>query len=95
MWDILVQVFAPCKTPKASGDALRKKGPATLHGILFDVDHVSYTLPISDGRANLALMEDNEAVIAITINGRAPNLRYLNRTHRVDMDWILDALAFI
>ena len=40
----------------------------------------------------LFVMEDNEAVIAITINGRAPNLRYLNRTHRVDIDWILERI---
>ena len=33
-------------------------------------------------------MGDNEAVIKITIKGRSPNLRYVGRTHRVDLDFV-------
>ena len=36
----------------------------------------------------MLILEANEAVIKITIKGRSPNLRYVGRTHRVDLDFV-------
>ena len=49
------------------------------------IDFAPPTLP-EQGRAKLSILEDNEAVIKIPIKGRSPNLRYVGRTHRVDLD---------
>ena len=36
------------------------------------------------------VMEDNDAVIKMTIKGRSPTLRHVARTHRVDLDWLFE-----
>ncbi len=36
----------------------------------------------------LIVLEDNDAVIKMTIKGRSPNMRHVSRTHRVDLDWL-------
>ena len=39
------------------------------------------------------LFEDNEAVIKKgIIEGRSSNMRHVSRTHRVDLDWLLDCI---
>ena len=35
-------------------------------------------------------MEDNDAVIHMCIKARAPKLRYLARTLRIDLDWLFE-----
>ena len=37
-------------------------------------------------------MQDNEAVINMTIKGRSPALRHVTRTHRVDLDWLFERI---
>ena len=38
------------------------------------------------------LFEDNEAVIRMIIKGRSPNLSHVSRSHRVDLDWLLERI---
>ena len=52
------------------------------------VDYVPPSFPLSSGVGKLIIFEDNDAVIKICIKGRSPNLRHVNRTHRVDLDWL-------
>ena len=52
------------------------------------VDHVLPSFPKTSGLGKLIIFEDNNAVIKICIKGRSPNLRHVNRTHRVDLDWL-------
>ena len=50
-----------------------------------EVDYVPSTVPDSDPRAALLVLEDNEAVIKMTIKGRAPKLPHVARTHRMSL----------
>ena len=36
------------------------------------------------------VMEDNDAIIKMTITGRSPTQRHVARTHRVDLDWLFE-----
>ena len=49
-------------------------------------------MPESSGRATLIVYEDNEAVIRMCIKGRSPNLRHVQRTHRVNLDWLFERI---
>ena len=57
------------------------------------IDYVPPSLPMSNGRAKLYAMEDNDAVIKMIIKGRSPNLRHVARTHRVDLDWLFERVS--
>ena len=57
------------------------------------IDYVPPSLPISNGRARLYALEDNDAVIKMIIKGRSPNLRHVARTHRVDLDWLFERIS--
>ena len=60
--------------------------------VLLSVDHVPSNLPPPTGRAKLVVMEDNEAVIKITIKGRSPAMRHVSRTYRVDLDALFERI---
>ena len=36
------------------------------------------------------MLEDNEAVIKMTVKGRSPNMRHVPRVHRVDLDGLFN-----
>ncbi len=57
---------------------------------LLNVDYVPSNLKEVPRRAKLLVMEDNDAVIKMCIKGRSPNLRHVQRTHRVDLDWLFE-----
>ena len=38
----------------------------------------------------MLVLEDNDAVIKMTLKGRSPNMRHVARTHRVDLDWLFE-----
>ena len=71
-------------TEAQQGNHLAKPNPENLSE---SIDFVPPTLP-KPGKAKLLIMEDNEAVIKIAIKGRSPDLRYVGRTHRVDLDFV-------
>ena len=58
---------------------------------LSSVDHVPNTHS-SQGKSQLYIFEDNEAVIKIIINGRGPTMRHVSRTHTVELDWLFDRI---
>ena len=70
--------------------ATRARGVTTVQDILANVDWVPPSLPPLTGKGFLIILEDNEAVIKMTIKGRSPNLRHVARTHRVDLDFLFD-----
>ena len=41
----------------------------------------------------LYVLEDNEAVIKIVIEGRSPTMGHVSRTHRVSLDWLCDRIS--
>ena len=50
------------------------------------VDYVPSNVELSNGRACLILLKDNDPVIQICIKGRYPTLRHVPRVHRVNTD---------
>ena len=56
------------------------------------VDNVSRTIPLSSGQGRLLILEDNDAVLTMHRKSRAPLLRHVTRTHRVNLDWCLERL---
>ena len=55
------------------------------------IDHVPANTSNSSHSTRLVLFEDNAAVVHVIHKRRAPNLRQVTRTHRVDLDQIFDS----
>ena len=55
-----------------------------------DPDFVPPSLPKTNGRVILVILEDNEAVIKMILKGRNPTQRHVGRTHRIDLDWLIE-----
>ena len=56
------------------------------------IDYVPSSLPITYGKAKLFVLEDNDAVIKMVVKERSPQLRYIARTHRVNLDWLFERI---
>ena len=54
------------------------------------IDYVPPSLPPLRARTFLKVLEDNDAVIHMCIKSRAPKLRHLARTLRIDLDWLFE-----
>ena len=85
------KIFTPkCKPKGAAGNCrhkphntrLKKERDRNVHQ-LSDLDHVTTNAHSSQGKAQLYILENNEAVIKIIIKGRSPMMRHVSRTHRV------------
>ena len=50
-------------------------------------------MPEYKGQADLIVLEDNEPVIKMTVKQRWPQLRYVPRTHKIDLDWLFERFA--
>ena len=61
-----------------------------IYHILQMVDWVPPNLPPHPGFARLVILEDNDAVIKMLKKGRAPAMTHVARTHRVNLDWLLE-----
>ena len=54
--------------------------------VFANIDYVPPSLPDISNRISMIIMEDNDAVIKMTIKVRAPTMRHMQRTHRIDVD---------
>ena len=61
-----------------------------LTNVLNHIDCVHSNVQVSHQEALLYVFEDNEAVIKMINKGRSPKMRYVSRTHRVDLDWLFE-----
>ena len=59
---------------------------------LSNIDYIPNSVPALDRTAKLIVFGDNEAVLKMCVKGRVPTLRHVTRTHRVDLDWIIERL---
>ncbi len=57
------------------------------------VDYVPNTLPPSSGLGLLVILEDDEPVIKICIKQRCPQCRHVPRTHRINLDWLIERIS--
>jgi RNA:NAD 2'-phosphotransferase (TPT1/KptA family) len=92
LWDQVIEVFEGKKRNKANSKpgATQARGVTPVHETLANVDFVPPSVPPLTGRGILVILEDNEAVIKMTVKGRSPNMRHVARTHRVDLDFLFD-----
>ena len=58
--------------------------------IFANIDYVPPSLPEISDRTSMIIMEDNDAVIKMTIKVRAPTMRHMQRTHRIDVDSLFE-----
>ena len=97
LWEVIVDVLgAPSKTRKlVSGrpDDLKVKPKSESQKFVESIDYVPCNIPPSSGNGRLCLLEDNDAVIKMTVKGRAPNMRHVMRTHRVDLDFLFERIT--
>ena len=57
---------------------------------LAEIDRIPSGLHDSKCLSELVILEDNEAVIKMTIKGRSTSMRHIQRTHRVNLDWLFE-----
>ena len=62
---------------------------------LVNVDYVEPTVAKLSSRCQMIIMEDNDAVIKMCLKVRAPTLRHVSRTHRIDVDLLLEQVHAI
>ena len=90
-----------CRVPSneniydASLNQNKKKDISNIHQTLINTDHVPPSLPPSQGKARLLILEDNEAVVKMIYKGRSPTMRHVLRTFRVDLDWLFERVVWI
>ena len=90
LWDEVISVFSD---NKVGGDSNKEpKHGNSPSEILRNVDYVPTALPKPNGKTKLLILEDNGAVIKMTIKGRSPAMRHVPRTHRVDLDWLFERI---
>ena len=100
IWDDICETLhpsikRPLRSAKATaGDESRKTSVLTLWD---QVLHVPTEAPKVDDRdlrhrTRLIIAEDNEAVIKILLKGRTSALRHLPRTHKINLDWLVEVI---
>ena len=94
LWDLIINTLEPIEQPQEQPSAhseLMKTLPEETQELL-NVDFVpTNTSELSD-RCKLIIMEDNDAVIKMCVKVRAPTMRHMQRTHRIDIDALFDII---
>ena len=98
LWEIVVQTFRRPQGQRVEQNKniykpVIRSADEAMYDCLANVDYVPCTIPFSKGDGKLVCFEDNEAVIKMTIKGRSPNMRHVQRTHRVNLDWLFERIA--
>ena len=85
-WDIVVGMFS-----RDSSDTIAANyNESTFMTVSDIIDYVPPLLPPLKHRTFCKILEDNDAVIHMCIKARAPKLRHLARTLRIDLDWLFE-----
>ncbi len=96
LWDIVIDLFDPqdpTKIPQTIGLKKPEIGKDKMLDMFGSIDYVPPFLPIKQGFAKLYALEDNDAVIKMTVKQRSPTMRHVSRTHRVDLDWLFERIS--
>ena len=91
LWELAIDVFATKAPPRANMGYATP--PRTIEDMLSQVDYVPPTVPLPSGRAKLIILEDNDAVIKMCLKQRTPAMRHVTRTHRVDLDFVVEQVS--
>ena len=97
LWDLAVEVFHPNKgdeetlAPTLGESSIQTfQQRSSIIDPLKNVDCIPNSLHTPKCLSELVVLEDNEAVIKMTIKGRSTAMRHLQRTHRVNLDWLFE-----
>ena len=97
LWDLVIDVFHPqmgvretnaSVVGESSFQAFQQRASVIDH--LVDVDSIPVSQHNPKCLSELVILEDNEAVIKMTIKGRSTAMRHVQRTHRVNLDWLYE-----
>ena len=96
LWDIVIDLFDPKdpnKIPQTIGLKKPEIGKDKMLEVFGSIDYVPPSLPNRPGFAKFYALEDNDAVIKMTVKQRSPTMRHVSRTHRVDLDWLFERIS--
>ena len=101
LWERILDVLAPLPS-NAGGDkrnlplqkfqTARSNTLSDLQNFANSIDFVKPNKQSGTGRGKLIIFEDNDPVIKMTNRSRAPTMRHVPRTHRVDLDFLFELL---
>ena len=91
LWDTAMDVFHPIPG-NAKFDVSTPK-PVTDNDWLSMIDYVPPSFHRKIDRAKIIILEDNDAVIQMCNKQRIPAMKHVSRTHRVNLDWLIDLIA--
>ena len=77
------------KTKSSESSAFRKYDSISLDYC----DYVPPSLPSLRYNTKSFFVQDNDAVIKMVVKARAPTLKHVSRTHRIDLDWLFERVS--
>ena len=94
LWSQIIDLFngevnVGRKANHASESAVRKYDTLSLEY----VDYVPPSLPELHHDTKMIFMQDNDAVLKMVVKSRAPMLKHVARTHRIDLDWLFERIS--
>ena len=97
LWDLIVSVFGSVsqvsdRSGQPDNDVKKHHKPQERINVMENIDSFPSNVQSSRQEALLYVLEDNEAVIKMIIEGRSPAMRHVSRTHRVALDWLFDRI---
>ena len=97
LWQQILHMLSPEQNGPQSGSRQERnhnkpKGDV-ISQFIQSLDYVPTNMPEYKGQADLIVLEDNEPVIKMTVKQRWPQLRYVPRTHKIDLDWLFERFA--
>ena len=96
LWELITDVFYPQqpqpKTPILHPIVKNRFKHITISDYLKEVDHIPTTEPQSLNNTQLIIFEDNDAVIKMCVKGRAPHMKHIPRTHKIDTDRVFERI---
>ena len=96
LWETVLEVFGNADTNDRKVSAEMSTpyvGSDPVLNTLLNVDYVPPSLPPKRKQGKLVILEDNDAVIKMTIKTRSPSMRHIGRVHRVDLDWLFERIS--
>ena len=94
LWDLILNTLDPIGWKPRPFDAradVNSLLPEETQELL-NVDFVPCNVAEISERAKLLIMEDNDAVIKMCMKVRAPTMRHVQRTQRIDVDSLLERI---
>ena len=94
LWDLILNTLDPIgwkPQPFSTRAEMNSSLPEETQELL-NVDFVPCNVAEISERAKLLIMEDNDAVIKMCMKVRAPTMRHVQRTQRIDVDSLLERI---